>query len=71
MHKFFDGIARDAGACTVDRAIDGDGTTKGKWRLSCAKVPMSLEISLDAKSGRVERLFVRPAGTAADARCPR
>jgi hypothetical protein len=71
LQRFFDDIARDAGACTVGRAIDGDGATQGKWRLSCAKLPMSLELALDAKTGRVGRLVMLPAGPSADTRCPK
>jgi CubicO group peptidase (beta-lactamase class C family) len=69
IKPFFGKIGRDAGACKVDRSLKGNGTTEGTWRLACAKVPLDLELSLDAKTGHVAHLLIVPAK--ADARCPR
>jgi hypothetical protein len=45
--------ALDHGACTVERALAGDGQTQATFALSCQHEPLELTLQLDATSGLV------------------
>ena len=54
------------GACTIGDVLDGDGSTTASVRLSCARGPLVLRLSLDGKTGRITRLSLAPS---TDATC--
>ncbi len=70
MARLFEGVARDAGPCTVDRATESDGATHAKWRLTCAKKALDLELTIDPRNGRANQMLIGVTKSDHD-RCPK
>jgi hypothetical protein len=51
-------VAAYRGSCIVDKVLEGDGRTKARVALVCARAPATLTVELDDATGKVTSIKV-------------